>query len=330
MSVDYGLLMSALDAESYPRLADQLRLSSLADTIEIALIAGPYRTLELAYRSDRRFKLRAPFTSPMPWKIVAPPLACFPDDMLVHWLDTLATRVYHSSMSGQGTLTAATIHDVLARQMKLSADLVAAEHVRVTRNVTGTLPQVSGVPLRITDADYAAVAARHNVQAAAVKAIAEVESHGDGFDADNRPKILFEGHQFRKHTHHAYDRTHPHLSMPYGQQRAFYRWQQYPHLFEALLLDPVAALKSASWGRFQIMGFNHTGWPDVTSFVQAMFESEVNHLKAFEAYCTERHIWTPMRSGNWAAVGSAYNGADSGANAYAGKAAAAYARAGGT
>jgi N-acetylmuramidase len=71
--------------------------------------------------------------------------------------------------------------------------------------------------------------------------------------------ILFEAHVFSKNTRHAYDYVFPEISSRHWN-RALYRGgeREYPRLMKAMLLDRAAALKSASWGRFQVMGFNHS------------------------------------------------------------------------
>ena len=88
-----------------------------------------------------------------------------------------------------------------------------------------------------------------------------------------------------------------------------------------------AALKAASWGKFQVLGSNHDGWPDVRSFVAAMFVSEANHLKAFEAFCSKRHLFEKTRRKDWTGFAVGYNG--QGQTGYADDIAAAYHRAGG-
>src|SRR5688500_3062767 len=68
----------------------------------------------------------------------------------------------------------------------------------------------SPVPLNLlTESDFKAAARLLNCDIAAIKAVAEVESSGSGFLSDGRVKILFEGHQFHKHTKGAYAESHP-------------------------------------------------------------------------------------------------------------------------
>src|SRR6267142_882387 len=97
------------------------------------------------------------------------------------------------------------------------------------------------------------------VEPAAIHAVCDVESAGSGFLPDKRPVILFESHSFHTLTEGAYDDSDPGISTPswvrnYGAGGA----HQYDRLLEAVTLDRRAALQSASWGRFQVMGSNYS------------------------------------------------------------------------
>lgn len=93
---------------------------------------------------------------------------------------------------------------------------------------------------------------------------------GSAFDDYGRPRILFERHYFPRLTQGRYDKRHPDISNSlaggYGKFSA-----QYGKLERAYVLDAVAALESASWGRFQIMGSNYrdAGFVSVQEFVLA-------------------------------------------------------------
>jgi hypothetical protein len=178
-------------------------------------------------------------------------------------------------------------------------------------DVTGTLPSPRSIPPPLADADYEGAARRQRLEVAAIKAVGMVESAGAGFDSQGRPKILFEAHHFGPRTQNRFATTHPHLSLTAREwrgSRRYYGWDQYQRLQEALLLDIDAALMAASWGKFQIMGFNHNGWQDVRSFVRAMYQSEGNHLQAFEAYCNDNHLMAFIRAKDWLAFARGYNG----------------------
>lgn len=170
--------------------------------------------------------------------------------------------------------------------------------------------EFTGPATPLSDADIAAAAAELGIEVAVIYAVDEVESRGKGFLPDTRPQILFERHVFSRRTHRAFDALHPGISHPsaggYGQTGA----HQYTRLHEAIALDRDAALRSASWGRYQVMGFNAElcGWPDVESYVADACKSEAEHLRAFIGYCRERGIVGYLRSHDWRAFTSAYNG----------------------
>lgn len=184
-----------------------------------------------------------------------------------------------------------------------------------------------GPAVRLTDADIAATAATLGIEPAVVHAVDEVESRGHGFLDDGRPTILFERHVFSRRTGHRFDGIHPGISDVeaggYGAAGA----HQYDRLHEATALDRAAALQSASWGRYQVMGFNATsaGWVDVESFVASMCESEAEHLKAFVGYCQANDLIRFLAVHDWRSFTRGYNGSGN-VDDYAPKLEAAYRR----
>lgn len=177
----------------------------------------------------------------------------------------------------------------------------------------------------LTQADFERAAKRLQCDVAAVKAVAEVESRGQGFYADGFPVILFERHIFRKYTQGRYNRTHPHLSGPAGNYGPAGQNQR-NKFNEAFALNPDAAMKACSWGKFQIMGFNYEicGFVSVGAFVDAMKESEGRQLDAFVSFVIGNHLAQYLRSQDWAAFASRYNGEGYRKNRYDSKMAAAY------
>jgi hypothetical protein len=210
------------------------------------------------------------------------------------------------------------------------ADLVSKPLYVFTEDVTGFCPAPNPSASRLSMADFDRAAAELGIEAAAIHAVAEVECGGrTGFDNRGNPKILFEAHQFRKFTGGAYDATHPHLSRPFSTSpefRRYYAWDQWSRMYEAMDLDLEAAWKSASWGMFQVMGFNHNGWAGVRDFASNMFVSEYQQLRAFMAYCKDNGLMKYMNAKDWGSFATAYNGAGFGANQYDTKMAAAYAK----
>ena len=86
---------------------------------------------------------------------------------------------------------------------------------------------------------------------------------------------------------------------------------QYGKLERAYVLDAVAALESASWGRFQIMGSNYrdAGFVLVQEFVLALARTEAAHLQAFASLVSaNKGLHKALEKKDWAAFAKAYNG----------------------
>jgi hypothetical protein len=147
------------------------------------------------------------------------------------------------------------------------------------------------------------------------------------------PWDLFEGHWFHRLTRGVYTDRYPHLSYPTWTKK-FYKGGrgEYDRLIEAIGLgdEPDPALKSASWGLFQIMGFNHelAGFPDVRSFANAMATSEGAQLDAFVSFVLAQPIMAEhLREKKWAEFAKRYNGPGYQQNQYDTKLAAEFTRA---
>lgn len=180
----------------------------------------------------------------------------------------------------------------------------------------------------ITGNDYARAAQRLGCSPAAIEAVASVESKGAGFNPDESPKTLFEGHVFHRLTGGRFDVSHPTLSFAKWTRDYYGRtWQDEQYRLEqATTLDHAAALMSASWGKFQIMGFNHgaCGFTSIEAFVEAMCESEARHLEAFVGFIESNGLADELRDKRWADFARTYNGPGYKANRYDEKMAAAY------
>lgn len=170
------------------------------------------------------------------------------------------------------------------------------------------------------------------VAEACLRAVAAVESSGSGFmrSPSQLPKILFEGHIFHRRTQGRFGASHPGLSYPRWDRTKYSgsvagEWKR---LDAACALDRAAALASASWGAFQIMGFNHAlcGFDDVEAFVCAHKESADAQLAAFARFISRPRLLNALRGRNWQGFAAAYNGPDFAKNRYDTKLATAYAR----
>lgn len=199
-----------------------------------------------------------------------------------------------------------------------------------------TTPQIG-----LTDADFAKVAAALGCTVAQIRAVWEVESGGGWFkdvradilaldgpggfiDGPNLPKILYEAHVFDRETGGRFRASHPNLSSGRWDRKLYVGGQgEYIRLHRAMQLDRVAALRSASVGGAQIMGFNHklAGFDTVEAFWDAMKVSERAHLDAFAAFIINRKLGAALRqTSNLHAAcvpfASGYNGTGYAANQY--------------
>jgi len=191
------------------------------------------------------------------------------------------------------------------------------------------LLEFAGPAETLKNADYERVAQRLSCEVAAIRAVAEVESGGrTGFLPDRRPKILFESRWFHKLTNGAFDQQHPDLSTAVWVRNYKGGAAEYDRLRAAIALDRDAALKSASWGMFQILGVNHkvAGFNDVEAFVDAQCQSEGNHLDAFASFVLANKLDDELRDKRWADFARGYNGPGYETNRYDTKLAEAYAK----
>lgn len=183
-----------------------------------------------------------------------------------------------------------------------------------------------GNPAPLRDRDFARAASELGCSVPVVRAVAQVESAGGGFLADARPKILFERHVFHARTRGVYSALRPAISSP---RRGGYQGgaREYDRLQAAITLDRKAALQSASWGKFQIMGFNFAaaGHADVERFVAAMVSGEPAQLRAFVALIKSHKLQDELVRRDWAGFARGYNGSAFAQNAYDRKLADAYA-----
>ncbi len=180
---------------------------------------------------------------------------------------------------------------------------------------------------------FAEAAQALGCEVAAVRAVAEVESRGSGFDSQRRPTLLYERHVFARNTapkgkHNA---AHPDVSFnkPYAPGTFGNTAQQWIKLGKAYGLDAAAAVKAPSWGMFQILGENHRacGYANAADYARAMTTSQVAHLQAFVAFVRANPtLLKAIRERNWPAFARAYNGPNYARYQYDQKMAAAYAK----
>lgn len=184
--------------------------------------------------------------------------------------------------------------------------------------------EFSGLAARMDELAITAAALELGCEAAALRAVIDVESRG-GFLPDRRPKILFERHYFSRLTGRRFDGDYPDISNP---QPGGYKGgaAEYVRLARAIELDRDAALRSASWGAFQIMGDNCSacGFDKAEDFVGAMVSGEPAQLDAFVSFVKNSRLDDALARCDWAAFARGYNGPAYRANRYDEKLEAAY------
>lgn len=184
---------------------------------------------------------------------------------------------------------------------------------------------------RLDDIDLPKLGHQIGVGEDELHAFMDVETSGSGFDAQGRPKILFEPHVFYRNLSGAKRTAAVKAKLaapkwgtiPYGKES-----NQYPRLVKAMAIDETAALKSASWGLGQILGENHAmvGYDTVQAMVKAFMDDEENHLKAIIDFLVASGIDDDLRAHRWDVVARVYNGPGYKKNQYDTKMAAAYAK----
>ena len=180
----------------------------------------------------------------------------------------------------------------------------------------------------LRNTDLVTAADRLGVPLASIYAVNEVESKGKGILDNGKPVILFERHimyrqlakvrnagddpaELKRHADQLVI-TNPALVNPkpggYIGGTA-----EHQRLAMARLIDDNAALESASWGAFQIMGFHwkRLGYASVQDFVAAMSTGESQQFGAFTRFIeTDPGLHKALKARKWADFAKLYNGPD--------------------
>jgi len=188
----------------------------------------------------------------------------------------------------------------------------------------------------LSEKDLFDFAGEYNLELAAVKAVNQIESSGKGFLAFGKPRILFEGHVFWSELKKRNIQPNNFLNS-LSQDVLYEKWTkkyyrggegEYERMEKAANISTLpgtkeAAYCSASWGAFQIMGYNYKnlGYNSIDSWVSAMNEHEREHLAAFGKFISMKSIsgkklidW--LREKNWDKFAEGYNGSGYKKNKY--------------
>ncbi len=179
----------------------------------------------------------------------------------------------------------------------------------------------------LTLEDYQRAASRIGCEVAAIKAVDRVESNGGGFLSTGQPVILFEPHVFWKELRRRGIDPNKYASDPKYADILYPKWgtkpyggssKQHERLQRATEIDRNAALESASWGRYQILGQNYKMCmcPTLQDFINKIYSGEPGHLELFVNYVLSAHLDDELRAHDWAGFARSYNGPLYTRNAY--------------
>lgn len=171
----------------------------------------------------------------------------------------------------------------------------------------------------LQNADLVAAATRLGLPLATIYAVNQVESNGQGFLGNGKPAILFERHiMYRRlaaHDQVTADQLAAQFPALVNPRPGGYAGGTAEHqrLANARQIDDTAALESASWGAFQIMGFHwqRLGYISVQAFAEAMGRSESAQFEAFVRFIdTDPALHKALKARKWADFARLYNGPD--------------------
>ena len=173
----------------------------------------------------------------------------------------------------------------------------------------------------LTETDYLNASKILHCDVESIKAVSMIEAPKGGFNNDGTPVTLFEGHWFHRFTDGKYDVEYPYISYPKWTRKWYGKNQieEKERLTNACKLNRNAALMSASWGKFQIMGFNFAicGYTSIQKFVNDMYKSESMHLRAFCEYIKNTGLIDCLQIHDWERFAYLYNGPAYKKNKYA-------------
>lgn len=169
----------------------------------------------------------------------------------------------------------------------------------------------------LTDQNYIDSAKLLNCEVAVIKAVAEVESSGNGFDSSGHIVMLFEPYIFYKELKRrginpdGYLKKFPTLVSDKWNPKLYGpRSEQWNKLQGASNICTSCAYRATSFGMFQVMGNNAEmlGFKDVFGLYYYLRQSEENQLEIFCKYVTTRRLDDELRNKQWKLFAAAYNG----------------------
>ena len=189
---------------------------------------------------------------------------------------------------------------------------------------------------KLTDARIAEIARAWGIPPAALLAVKLVETGTkSGFLDSGKPQILFEGHVFYKYLKaNVKSLNVDQLALQYPNivyrtwDKSKYKGgeKEWLRMEQARQINEKYANYAASWGMFQIMGFNFRscGSPSIEQFVTDMCESQEKQLLLALNFMRNNHLIGFLQKKQWASFAKSYNGSGYAQNRYHTKLEAAY------
>lgn len=193
----------------------------------------------------------------------------------------------------------------------------------------------------VSDSAFETAAAALSVPKSYVRAIAEVETNGVSFLKDGSVKILFERHWFKRKLGEALATPAVRINVAiklgvdlptgadagakllalvekkYGNlcssERGGYKGgaEEWARLNLAMDFDVEAAAQSASYGGYQLMGFNHAacGYKSAREMMIELAKSESSQFLAMISFIkANKPMHAALKRGDWAKFAELYNG----------------------
>lgn len=240
-----------------------------------------------------------------------------------------------------------TVDGVFGNQTTQAIKLYATQNATTVENALILLQQYVREKY-VNDDSYKQAATLLSVPVSYVRAVSEVETQGESFLPDGRMKILFERHWFYRKLKEAitnYPEKKAYVAkmvLAPGQQitvdnimaamvrnysnicnteRGGYLGDgaEWGRLNSAMKFDIEAACQSASYGAYQIMGFNcvYCGYKNAHDMMDDLAHSESKQLLAMVAFVkSQPAMLACLKRADWAGFAEKYNGQDFAKNSY--------------
>ena len=172
----------------------------------------------------------------------------------------------------------------------------------------------------IEEADYQDAAKSCEIECAAIKAVFAVESAKSGYNNDGSVKSLLERHLVRREVIAAGLPLSDIAKKLGGELLNWHRGGYRGGVAEYWRIRTVImgigdggldiALRSASWGRPQILGRNCelAGYSTAAEMVEAFHRDEKSQLQAFVKFCQNTGLDKHLRNKDWLSFAKGYNG----------------------